>query len=334
MRIVSRPGAGRIPLTIVTGFLGSGKTTLIRRFLASEAGRKTAVIVNEFGEIGIDDALLRSSSERTVLLGNGCLCCAASSDLQRTLRDLFADRTRGIVPDFERVVIETSGLADPGPLLQMLATDRPLADTFSFSGVLTVVDALHAKMNAAIPEWRKQVACADKLFLSKRDLCNPAQIKELRVRLADLAPIAELCGADDAGSIIAGSSYPLSRSLSDADLLSSPSHSRSSDYVTFAIVRDEPIGWKVLHQSLETLSTLCGEKLLRLKGFLNVRGAEGPVVLHQVQHVVHPPEMLKGWPRAPRTELVFIGRGLSRIEVSTLLDAVWAFDQGTEPGES
>src|SRR5229473_4173791 len=136
-----RPRGARIPVTVVTGFLGAGKTTLIRALLDRPEGANTAVVVNEFGEVGIDHALLRSSSDTTVLLGNGCLCCAVRSDLEETLRTLFADRARGAVPSFERVVIETSGLADPGPLLQTFATDRALGREFHLQALVTVVDA-------------------------------------------------------------------------------------------------------------------------------------------------------------------------------------------------
>src|SRR5207248_9216393 len=136
-----RPRGARIPVTVVTGFLGSGKTTLIRELLATPEGANTAVVINEYGEVGIDNALLRASSDATVLLGNGCLCCAVRTDLQETLRTLFADRVRGAVPNFQRVVIETSGLADPGPVLQTLASDRALGQEFHLQALVTVVDA-------------------------------------------------------------------------------------------------------------------------------------------------------------------------------------------------
>src|SRR5438094_747194 len=134
-----RPRGARLPVTVVTGFLGAGKTTLIRELLAKPEGANTAVIVNEFGEVGIDDALLRSSSDATVLLGNGCLCCAIRTDLQETLRTLFAERGRGGVPSFERVIIETSGLADAGPVLQTIASDRALSDVYHLQGLVAVV---------------------------------------------------------------------------------------------------------------------------------------------------------------------------------------------------
>src|SRR6202158_3252839 len=140
-RRLKRERGARVPVTVVTGFLGTGKTTLLKRFLGSAEGRGTAVVVNEFGATGIDDALMRSSADETVLLGNGCLCCITRSDLQQALRRMVVERERGELPDFKRIVIEPSGLADPSPILQTFATDRPLGEVFHIEAVVTVVDA-------------------------------------------------------------------------------------------------------------------------------------------------------------------------------------------------
>src|ERR1700760_3783488 len=170
-----RARGARLPVIAVTGFLGSGKTTLIRALLARPEGANTAVVVNEFGEIGIDQALLRSSSDVTVLLGNGCLCCNIRTDLQETLRTLFADRARGAVPSFERVIIETSGLADPGPVLQTFATDRALGREFHLQALITVLDCVNGRGNIErMPEARKQVGLADRVILTKSDLADAA----------------------------------------------------------------------------------------------------------------------------------------------------------------
>src|SRR5438105_9846202 len=184
-----RPRGARIPVTVVTGFLGAGKTTLIRELLDRPEGANTAVVVNEFGEVGIDHALLRSSSDATVLLGNGCLCCAVRTDLQDSLRTLYAERAQGAVPNFQRVIIETSGLADPGPVLQTLASDRALGDVFHLQGLITVVDAPGGASNLdRMPEARHQVALADRIVLTKADLVDRATAAALTTRLASLSP--------------------------------------------------------------------------------------------------------------------------------------------------
>src|ERR1043166_7773517 len=168
-----RPRGARIPVTVVTGFLGSGKTTLIRELLARPEGANTAVVINEYGEVGIDDALLRASSDATVLLGNGCVCCTVRTDLQESLRALYADRARGAVPSFQRVIIETSGLADPGPVLQTFASDRALGDVFHLQSLVTVVDAVSGAGNLAqMAEARHQAALADRIVLTKIDLAD------------------------------------------------------------------------------------------------------------------------------------------------------------------
>ncbi len=173
-RRLKRERGARIPVTAVTGFLGAGKTTLIRRFLKSPEGQGTAVIVNEFGAVGIDDALVRDSAEATVLLGNGCLCCITRTDLQVALRRLVFDRERGTVPPFARILIETSGLADPAPILQTFSTDRALGGEFHVDVLLAVVDAVNGERSLDdAAEARKQVILADRLIISKTDLATP-----------------------------------------------------------------------------------------------------------------------------------------------------------------
>ena len=192
-RRLKRERGARIPVTVVTGFLGAGKTTLIRRFLKSPEGRGTAVIVNEFGAVGIDDALVRDSAEETVLLGNGCLCCITRTDLQAALRRLVFDRERGTAPPFARVLIETSGLADPAPILQTFSTDRALGGEFHIDVVLAVVDAVNGEtaLDDAV-EARKQVILADRLIVSKTDLADAAAVARLTQRLQYLNPRAAI----------------------------------------------------------------------------------------------------------------------------------------------
>src|SRR5258708_24119309 len=185
-----KPARGaRIPVTVVTGFLGAGKTTLVRRFLAPPEGAGTAVVINEFGSVGIDDALVRGSSDDVTLLGNGCLCCNTRSDLQNALRNLVAERAQGTLPQFTRILIETSGLADPGPILQTFATDRPLGGEFHVQVAVAVVDAVGGLDTlASSAEARKQIILADRWLIATTDLATAPALQRLTARLAALNP--------------------------------------------------------------------------------------------------------------------------------------------------
>ena len=310
----------RLPVIAVTGFLGSGKTTLIRALLARPEGANTAIVVNEFGEIGIDQALLRSSSDVTVLLGNGCLCCNVRTDLQETLRALFADRARGAVPSFERIIIETSGLADPGPLLQTFATDRALGREFHLQALVTVIDCVNGAGNIArMAEARKQVALADRIVLTKSDLADAAAVPRL------MAVIAELTGAPariaDNGVIDPRFVFDEPALTRQPFELGGAAHSHGID--SFSLIFDEPIPWAVFEQVMAVLTALRGSDLLRVKGILAVAECRGPVVVHVVQHLAHPPVELETWPDADqRSRLVFVTCGLAREQVMRLFTAI------------
>jgi G3E family GTPase len=314
-----RPRGTRLPVTIVTGFLGAGKTTLIRTLLDSPEGANTAVVVNEYGEIGIDNALLRASSDATVLLGNGCLCCLARSDLQETLRTLFADRARGAVPSFERVIIETSGLADPGPLLQTFASDRALGQEFHLQALVTVIDAPNGVRNlASAPEAREQVALADRIILTKSDLTNPSSlIKEITALTA--APVERAVdGAIDPAYLL-DERLDLPMRIPEHD----HAHAHSHGIDSFVVMFDEPLHWPAFEQAMAVLTALRGADLLRVKGIVAVEGTKGPVVIHAVQHTAHRPTELQAWPDDDhRSRLVFITRGIRRPEVEALFAAV------------
>src|SRR5215813_4551919 len=197
-RRLKRARGAKIPVTIVTGFLGAGKTTLVRRFLATPEGEGTAVVINEFGSVGIDDALIRGSTDEVTLLGNGCLCCNTRSDLQVALRNLVAERAQGTVPQFRRIVIEASGLADPGPILQTFATDRALGGEFHVEVVIAVVDSVGGLDTLAwSAEARKQIILADRLVIAKSDLAKAQAVKRLTTRLTALNPHAAVHTAVD-----------------------------------------------------------------------------------------------------------------------------------------
>ena len=319
----------RVPCTIVTGFLGAGKTTLVRRFLATPEGAGTAVVVNEFGAVGIDDALIRSSVDEVALLGNGCLCCTTRTDLQVALRRLVSEREFGTLPRFSRIVIETSGLADPGPILQTFATDRALGGEFFVEVVLTVVDAASG---LATLDWsaeaRKQVILADRLVITKIDVSTDDAVAQLTSRLKALNPQAAISTAVD------GALDP--HCLIDAEGTTSPRHagfigeSEHTDGVQSFVLREtEPLAWQPFERAIETLIALRGRDLLRVKGFLNVAGCRGPVLVQIVQHLAHPPLELTSWPDEDRaSRLVFITRNIAQEHVTALLQAVRALAAG------
>src|ERR1700733_2464143 len=249
-RQLKRERGARIPVTVVTGFLGAGKTTLLRRFLASPEGQGTAVIVNEFGAVGIDDALLRESTEEIVLLGNGCVCCITRTDLQVALRKLVFDRERGTVPPFARVVIETSGLADPAPILQSFSTDRAPGGEFHIDVVLAVTDAVNgeAELDSAA-EARKQIILADRIVISKTDLATPSTVESLSRRLRTLNPHAAIdiaiAGALDPNRLIQPATSERSGFVAEAE--------QADGITSFVIAQDQPIAWPVFSRAMETL---------------------------------------------------------------------------------
>jgi G3E family GTPase len=310
----------RLPVIAVTGFLGSGKTTLIRALLARPEGANTAIVVNEFGEVGIDQALLRPSSDVTVLLGNGCVCCNVRTDLQETLRSLFADRARAAVPSFERVIIETSGLADPGPVLQTFATDKALGREFHLQALVTVVDAVAGERNLdQMPEAGKQVALADRIVLTKSDLADAEATRRLSERIAALtaAPIEIAASGAIAPAFLLDEPAAPRRRFD----LGGAAHTHGLE--SFSLIFDAPLAWASFEQAMAVLTALRGPDLLRVKGIVAIAECHGPVVVHAVQHVSHPPVELEDWPDEDRrSRLVFITRGLPREPVAQLFAAV------------
>lgn len=348
------PFAGRIPITIITGFLGSGKSTVLGTLLRHPAMHKAAVIVNEFGEVGIDHALLADSTESMTLLPNGCLCCSVRTDLQDTLRELFIKRRAGEVIDFDRVFIETTGLADPVPIIHAIISDSMLAAHYRLDGVVTLVDAVNGNFALAhMPEAVKQVAVADRLVMTKTDLASTESVGALQAQLRAVNPQArqleavhgaldptELSGLSFQRARIDG--VALARWLGPVDTpassgsgdrqeqLSASAH--STGITTFCVWFDAPFSWQSFSAIVQVLTSLRGPDLLRVKGLVHLREEAGPVVVQGAQHLFHEPVTLESWPSDDRrSRLVFITRGLERDTVESLFRAIGAVADSAAP---
>jgi G3E family GTPase len=327
-----------IPLAVLSGFLGSGKTTLLARLLKSPGFSRTAVIINEFGEVALDHDLIETSEESFVELQTGCLCCRMRGDVALTLDDILVRRDRGAVQPFERVVIETSGLADPAPILHAVMSDAGLSRRLLLAGVVTTVDAVNASRTLARqPEAVKQVALADRLVLTKTDLLEGAT-SALQQRLCAINPGATLLtasfGAVDPEQLFAVGPVAPEKRWPDAEGLgldrgaarhaTDPFGQHDARVATFAIVREEPMRAVVLTLLLEALAEHCGGDLLRLKGIVNIaENPDQPAVVHGVQHVFHPPQWLDRWPSQDRrSRLVFIVNDIPPAWILALLRAI------------
>jgi G3E family GTPase len=316
-----------IPVAVLTGFLGSGKTTLLAHLVRQPAFARTAVIINEFGEVGLDHELIATSEESFVTLQTGCLCCTIRGDLVLTLDDLLRRRDAGSVPPFERVVIETTGLADPAPVLQALMTDATLADRLVLAGVVTTVDAVTGAATLdRQPEAVKQAAVADRIVLTKTDLNTDEALVARLKALNPSAPVLPVSfgRVDPARLFDAGLYDPggVQRWLAADGHVHG--HPHDDAIASFSLIREKPIRAVALTLFLEVLAEHCGADLLRLKGLLHIaESPERPAVIHGVQHVVHPPAWLERWPSADRrSRLVFIGRNLRQAWVEALLEAL------------
>jgi G3E family GTPase len=321
-RRLKRARGAKVPVTVLTGFLGAGKTTLLKRFLETPQGAGTAVVINEFGATPIDDALVRASADETVLIGNGCLCCVSRTDLQETLRSLLVERERGELPDFKRIVIETSGLADPSPILQTFSTDRALGEAFYLELVLTIADAATGlKTLEWSSEARRQAILADRIIVTKTDLVSTNDAEALRARLRTLNADAEIIdginGAIDPKSFTEPGDGARNAFVAEAE--------HSDGIASFVLTQDKPMSWPVFSRAMDTLMKMRGPDLLRVKGFLAVENCAGPVVVQFVQHLAHPPVELLAWPDDHRqSRVVFITKGVGEKQVRDLFAAVGA----------
>jgi len=354
---VDRPASeadDRTPVHLLTGFLGSGKTTLLRRLLADPSLADTAVVINEFGEVGLDQLLVREVAEDVVLLDSGCLCCSVRDDLVSTLADLHARARRGEIPRYARAIVETTGLADPAPILQAVMAAREIAPTHRLGRVVTTVDALNgARTLDAHREARRQLAMADHVVITKSDLVAPDAARALATQLARRNPEAEVhiaggtrfqldalfadaaCAPrlaraaddgtrDDDARLGSNAVLPTHAHAERSRASAEPSHDGSIG--TFTILPGRALHWNAFVDWLELLLVARGDSILRVKGLLAIEGEPRPLVLQGVQHVLYPPTFLPEWPQGSQQSgwLVFIARDLTRTSIERSLHALLA----------
>jgi G3E family GTPase len=320
------------PVTLVTGFLGSGKTTLLQRLLPDPALADSAVLINELGEIGLDHHLLERIDETMILLQSGCLCCTIRNELSAAIKELLSKRDRGLVPRFRRLIIESTGLADPFPILSTIRADPVLTHHFYFGSIITTVDAVNGMSQLdRQPETVKQVAVADQLVVTKTDLAAAGVSAALIARLRRINPLASVWrGADqelDAGALIGSAGKPahwLQADVQPEQDHAAHRHSNRHDenIRCIALTFDGALDWTMFGVWLTMLLNCHGNEVLRVKGMLNVAGTDKPVAVHGVQHLVHPPTHMSAWPDPERcSRLVLIVKGLDPTAIERSLRA-------------
>jgi G3E family GTPase len=328
---MKRPVLGPIPVTVLTGFLGSGKTTLLQRLLVRPEARATAVLINEIGEIGLDHLLVSPAAGPASVLKDGCACCTLRSDLEQGLVELLEYDRRA----FNRIVIETSGLADPAPIADLVVNHPRLRGRLRYDSTVTTIDAVHGGSQLdRHTESVRQAAMADRLVVTKGDLAGKAEVARLVKRLKSLNGLALVLNAQaadfDLASLLVGSQADPATRLAEVKSWLGARSDRASghhDYGeheghahegphdphvrTFAVCAVAPIEWPALAMWLNSLVRRHGSQILRIKGLLNIAGAPGPVVLHGIQHVIHPPAALEAWPDGDTSSrIVFVVQGI------------------------
>ena len=330
------------PVIVVTGFLGSGKTTLLNHMLRHHSLADAAVLVNEFGAVGLDHFLVEAMDENTVLLESGCLCCTIRGDLKDSIIALNSRRARGEIPPYRRLIVETTGLADPAPILFTLSADTVLKHHYRLGSVITTVDGVNGlRQLDRHPESVKQATVADRIVLTKPDIAEADTLARLRARLVRINRSAELLvavnGKVDVPRVLRADVYDartkgaeVRRWLADeAEKDAAGDHGHAHDVSrhdahihSFTLSFEGALDWTAFGIWLTMLLHTHGEKVLRVKGILNVAGADAPVIVNGVQHVVHPPIHLAAWPGADRrSHIVFIVDDLPRDAIERSLAA-------------
>lgn len=340
----------RIPVTVFTGFLGSGKTTLLQKLLTHEGGEGVAVIVNELGEISLDHLFVRSISETAVVMKNGCICCSMRTDLQDGIRELIDGRYQGKIPPFNRIIIETTGLADPTPIAQTLTGDPMLVRQTRLANIITTIDALFgAEQIQKHPESLRQAAVSDRLVLTKSDIATSKQINDTIKAVKRINPLAMIIDSNQEENLWkllfdidpfdpetkskevqawlsnlpeiktaqSGKAFKMMRpdkrvSENEQKTYHKIWNKGENAVETFTIKTEEPLNWTAFSIWLSALIYKHGERILRIKGLLNIPGAKGPVVINTVQSYITPPHHLEEWPDEDHSSrIVFIVQGIS-----------------------
>lgn len=336
----------RIPVTLLTGFLGSGKTTLLNKLLNNPAMKDTAVIINELGDAGLDQIFANSNlaqniesehiADNTVLLSSGCLCCSLKNELADTMRDLFFKRALQAIPEFKRLVIETTGMADPGPILANLMNEPVIESVYRLDAVIVTVDSVYGLQQLQDnQEALKQAAVADVLLLTKTDLANVEKISALEEKLNSINASAtqhKISHGEldprfiiDVGLFDADTKQaePLRWLRAPAKRQLLPQHNHHEDIQSFTVTLPSPINWRDLKPVILKLCQTQGEKVLRLKGIIHAADQPAPLAIHAVHFTPYPPTLLEGWSEdKPQSRIVVIGKGLNEDEVRKLLTQV------------
>lgn len=339
----------QIPVTVITGFLGSGKTTLLSSILKKKEMQKTAVIINEFGEIGLDHALIEHTDENIVELQSGCICCTIQGDLNKTLIDLFDKMMNGKVSSFNRVLIETTGLANPVPIIHTLMSSIELIRIYSLDGVITVVDSVNGEKTLDLHEESlKQLALAEKIILSKTDIIDKDEIKSLIYRIKEINPVSQIVfskfGNIPLEEIFGLGAYDPYKKSADvkkwlaAEKYKDKKHHHHHDVNrhnenirAFSMMSENPVNMIAFSFFRDMITAALGANLLRMKGIINIEGEERPAVIHGVQHIFHPVQWLETWPdNDRRTKLVFITQNIKKEQIEDFFRTLMGMD--TEKG--